>query len=94
MSGRRIVTLGRFEKVETLEPGLNFAIPERVERLVPRAMVWINDGGDEDVKRARAFVAEENPYSADENWRVFELPLSEDDPIGATKRLLEEGETR
>lgn len=89
MSGRRIVTLGRFEKVEIFEPGLNFAIPDRVERLVPRALVWINDGGDEDVERAQAFA-----YSADENWRVFELPLSEDDPIGATKFLLGEGETK
>lgn len=57
--------------------------PALREVLEPRAAVWLNDGGPEDLERARAWAAEQEHPTRVDSW-----PPDHRDPLGAARALL------
>lgn len=55
--------------------------PEMEAILVPKAVVWLNAGTDEDVEKAKVYAAKETDYQI----AVFAYPTSEREPIERAK---------
>lgn len=55
------------------------ALAKTVAVLVPKAIVWANEGDAAEVRKAK-------DYAAREGYRVFLYPVGERDPLGRAKR--------
>ena len=64
------------------------ARPKLVTAQVPRAAVWLLEGGRDDVRRAREYCEAANANRTENagEWHVYLFPTTEADPLGAAKK--------
>lgn len=47
----------------------------------PKALIWLNEGNESDLEKAKKFAKEEN-------YSVFTFPTTEKDPLGLAKKQI------